>query len=230
MTKEELDALQALADTTRKEADKWDDEGYPGPWLTMHEQSDAIDSLVARIRELEGDTGKSAEALDAVRYRWLKENADIILDREVGYSVSGSGNMIYTKMPADDEMDRAIDAAISAGRATEGGKEGGITQDHFPGVEKMVKRDHIEDGRGMVGAQEAEWVNARDRLPVCDEDTIYIGVNDAGFVSAFTSITQTPSKINNGHVYINCYYDTAEEHVHVMNGLKLWRKTDLPRG
>ncbi|HVL77614.1 MAG TPA: hypothetical protein VM406_16490 [Noviherbaspirillum sp.] len=54
MTKDiDLDALQAQAEVARKEADGWDEQAYPGPWQTMREQSDAILSLIARIRELE---------------------------------------------------------------------------------------------------------------------------------------------------------------------------------
>lgn len=68
------------------------------------------------------------------------------------------------------------------------------------------------------------WISARDRLPDGDGETVYIGINSNGFIGAFTTVTETASSLPGRGPYYNCYYDTAEEEVHVMNGLEWWMR------
>ena len=65
----------------------------------------------ATIQETWVERGRRAEA-DAARYRWLKENAEIIFRRAQGFVSPLSNSVLYTSMPAFEEMDAAIDAAI----------------------------------------------------------------------------------------------------------------------
>lgn len=49
---------------------------------------------------------------DAERYRWLRENASVILDRKTAYQAE-TGFIKFDTMPARSEMETAIDAAMS---------------------------------------------------------------------------------------------------------------------
>jgi hypothetical protein len=50
---------------------------------------------------------------DAERYRWLKMNAEVILNEAQGFIPPDGHQMIYTSIPSKEEMDAAIDAALS---------------------------------------------------------------------------------------------------------------------
>jgi hypothetical protein len=54
-----------------------------------------------------------ADALDAARYRWLRLNADITLDRPSRFTTD-TGQSIVVRAIARDEHDRAIDAGMAA--------------------------------------------------------------------------------------------------------------------
>jgi hypothetical protein len=81
--------------------------GYDGEdmrdYATAYAES-ARAPLLARIEELE---------LDAARYRWLRDNADVVFN-ETQYFLTRSGTWIYSKYPTKHELDSAIDAALSS--------------------------------------------------------------------------------------------------------------------
>jgi hypothetical protein len=56
---------------------------------------------------------------DATRYRWLKENSDVVFAREVHWKLA-SGNKIYSAYPCEAELDQAVDAAIESQRSGDG--------------------------------------------------------------------------------------------------------------
>lgn len=71
-------------------------------------------------------------------------------------------------------------------------------------------------------APEARWIPVSERLPDCDGERVFIGVNSAGFVGAFNRYG-----VLMGH-YVSCYYETAEGTLDVMNDLARWMP--LPPG
>lgn len=52
------------------------------------------------------------DARDAERYRWVKENAEVIFKQSRGFVSSLSGRLIFSSMPAVSELDSAIDEII----------------------------------------------------------------------------------------------------------------------
>lgn len=57
---------------------------------------------------------------DGERYAWIKENADVTFHEEQEWPISDD-QTIYSRMPAAKELDKAVDAAMSA--ALEDGNE-----------------------------------------------------------------------------------------------------------
>ena len=49
---------------------------------------------------------------DAKRYRWLKENAEVIFKESRGFIWGASGRLIFSTMPSVYELDSAIDGII----------------------------------------------------------------------------------------------------------------------
>lgn len=71
-----------------------------------------------------------------------------------------------------------------------------------------------------------EWKRLRvDGPPPCDGETIFIGVNDAGFCGCFNQ--HGIMSLANGPMSI-CFYDTAEGSHEVMSCLDLWAVLDVP--
>lgn len=62
--------------------------------------------------------------------------------------------------------------------------------------------------------------NIREMFPPCDGETIFVGINTAGFCGCF----------NNYDVALDvCLYETAEECITVMSCLKWWDILDMPK-
>ena len=59
--------------------------------------------------ELEGIAAELRK--DAERYRWLRDGASVILNKEVGFTAE-SGAKIYSTIPSQRELDSAIDASM----------------------------------------------------------------------------------------------------------------------
>lgn len=53
------------------------------------------------------------EMRDAARYRWIKANADVTFHHEQEWPISND-QTIYSTMPAANQLDTAVDAAIAA--------------------------------------------------------------------------------------------------------------------
>jgi hypothetical protein len=65
------------------------------------------------------------------------------------------------------------------------------------------------------------WKNVEmDGMPPCDGETVYIGVNSAGYPACFNSV--------NSHG--TCFMATAEEQNCAMSSLHWWRLLDRPNG
>lgn len=58
------------------------------------------------------------------------------------------------------------------------------------------------------------WHDAQAEPPPCYGETVFIGVNDSGYVGAFNLVDAAGQ----------CVYCTAEESVVVMSGLRWWRR------
>jgi hypothetical protein len=65
------------------------------------------------------DAAPHSDVIDAARYRWLKENSDVVFAREVHWKLA-SGNEIYSAYPCEAELDQAVDAAIESQRSGDG--------------------------------------------------------------------------------------------------------------
>ena len=66
-----------------------------------------------------------------------------------------------------------------------------------------------------------QWILAKDQLPPCRDDQLYIGVNFAGFAGVFNAVADIAGDVH-------CMYETAEETIDVMSGLEQWRVFDIP--
>lgn len=62
---------------------------------------------------------------------------------------------------------------------------------------------------------------ATDGYPDCDCETVFVGINSAGFCGCFNSITGSPK-------YSHCWYETAEDSVDIMSDLALWKPLAMP--
>lgn len=76
------------------------------PPVAVQEERDAKSSFEQSLSDW-----AHGDALDAARYRWIRENADVTLD-EPAWFETDSGLRINVTMPARSELDRAIDAAM----------------------------------------------------------------------------------------------------------------------
>jgi len=62
-----------------------------------------------------------------------------------------------------------------------------------------------------------KWNKIKNGPPPCDSETVFIGVNSAGFCGCF----------NEYHRDV-CYYRTAKDHYTVMAGLFYWAVLEKP--
>ena len=63
------------------------------------------------------------------------------------------------------------------------------------------------------------WIDVKNSYPPNDEDIIYVGINTAGYCGCFTHYK---------FIQDVCLYETAEEEIKVMTGLKWWMELDRP--
>lgn len=71
-----------------------------------------------------GTAGASSDDVrDAARYRWIKENADVTFKESRGFISSASGRLIFSSMPAVQELDSAIDGIIDEEKRESEAKE-----------------------------------------------------------------------------------------------------------
>jgi hypothetical protein len=62
------------------------------------------------------------------------------------------------------------------------------------------------------------WKNVKtDGFPPCDGETVFVGINTAGYAGCFNSMQ-----------FINCLYETAEDCVSVMSDLLWWKVLEMP--
>lgn len=66
-----------------------------------------------------------------------------------------------------------------------------------------------------------QWTLAKDQLPPCRDDQLYIGVNSAGFAGVFNAVADIAGDVH-------CMYETAEEVIDVLSGLQQWRVFTYP--
>lgn len=65
------------------------------------------------------------------------------------------------------------------------------------------------------------WSHVSDRHPACEAERVFLGVNSSGFVGAFNSISVTANQVD-------CFYETAEENIEVMDCLEYWCEVERP--
>jgi hypothetical protein len=67
------------------------------------------------------------------------------------------------------------------------------------------------------------WKNVKaDGFPLCNSETVYVGINGAGYAGCFNSITDSP--------YENaCWYDTPEGTSLILSGLSWWKPLEMPK-
>lgn len=66
------------------------------------------------------------------------------------------------------------------------------------------------------------WKSVKlDGYPLCDSETVYVGINSAGYCGCFNSVTETP----NGN---RCWYETAEDTTCIMTDLAWWKPLVMP--
>ena len=70
--------------------------------------------------------------------------------------------------------------------------------------------------RAQLAPTTSGWVSVDDRLPECDHEAIFIGINSAGFAGAFNALVE-----RGGTTY--CLYGTPEEEHSVMSCLQWWQ-------
>jgi hypothetical protein len=62
------------------------------------------------------------------------------------------------------------------------------------------------------------WNNVKvDGLPPCDSETVYVGINSAGYCGCFNSMTED-----------SCWYDTPEDAALILSELLWWKPLDMP--
>lgn len=71
-----------------------------------------------------------------------------------------------------------------------------------------------------------EWKRLKtDGHPPCDGETIFVGINEAGYCGCFNQ--HGLMSLAHGPVSV-CFYDTAEGSHEVMTSLDYWAELDVP--
>lgn len=85
-----------------------------------------------------------------------------------------------------------------------------------PGTELWTRMVHCDSALGQLAEWHDlhAWHDAQLEPPLCYGETIFIGVNDTGYVGAFNLVDEQGC----------CLYVTAEGTVTVMSALRWWRR------
>lgn len=70
-----------------------------------------------------------------------------------------------------------------------------------------------------------DWKNIKDEAPPCNSDTVFVGVNSAGFCGCFNE--HGFMSTHHGQMSV-CLYATAEGRHEVMSGLEWWAQLETP--
>lgn len=66
------------------------------------------------------------------------------------------------------------------------------------------------------------WKNTKtDGMPPCDSETVYVGINSAGYAGCFNSVTSSPYEDS-------CWYDSPEGTALILSGLMYWKVLEMP--
>ena len=66
------------------------------------------------------------------------------------------------------------------------------------------------------------WHNVNTGLPPCNDGTVYVGINSAGYCGCFNSITNSPYEQS-------CWYDTSEGTNLILSDLLWWQVLEMPK-
>ena len=58
-----------------------------------------------------------------------------------------------------------------------------------------------------------------DGPPPCDGETVFVGVNSAGYCGCFNAVTEPHNR---------CWYETAESGDCIMSELEWWKPLEMP--